>query len=200
MFNKKYRAAFITLLLLLLSLFLTSGTRAVKTKTFSWRLGLQHFLPPSDFVSFSEPVQAKTGELFRFIIIPDADCYCYIVAESDDVEGAQVLFSGVLKKDERWASGLFMLVDPPGSDYFYIVTSLERQITLEKGITELEKDPSVFQSRKVLDEIKSIMGTIKKFTEKPAALSAQYRLGYDYDMGVGFSGSDLYVKTIVINH
>ena len=168
----------------------------------SWSLGLQNY-KTGEMVSFNAPVQSLTGEQFRLVIRPDADCYCYIVYESPDGSDVAVLFSGRLRNGETWYSVVLELAPPRGSESFFIITSRDEQRTLAQRITAFNSNSGNMQRRALMNEVFRIRSDASRFREapeKPVLMGGASRGGGDNNQGVEYSGSEIYVKTISIEH
>ena len=70
---------------------------AQQKDAFTWRMGLQN-CKTGDLVSFSAPVQSRTGEQFIIQINPDNGCFVYVIYQSPGGDEVVVLHSGALKK------------------------------------------------------------------------------------------------------
>lgn len=203
MMNRNYTALkAVVIILLPLFLFVAGGTAEVQKTTFDWTMGLQN-VKTGDSVAFSAPVQSWTGEMFRLIISPKANCYCYIVAESPDGESVEVLYANAMKIDDVWYSQIMELTSPKGSESIYVVMSLEEQKTLAQRISALGPNSTATQKRAVINEVFRLRSETSKFAEvpeKPVLMGGAARGTPEKNQGVEFSGSGIYVKTISIEH
>jgi len=180
----------------------TAGVFAQQTGSVTWTLALQNFRT-NEMVSFSAPVQSWTGEQFRLVVNPSAACFCYVIYESPDGNDVAVLHAGPLKQGELWYSQILELAPPRGSESLFVITSREEQRTLSQRITAFKANSGATQRRALMNEIFRIRSDASRFREapeKPVLMGGASRGNADQNIGVEYSGSEIYVKTISIEH
>ena len=190
------------LLLLVLVFFLAAGLSAQQNRTVTWTLALQNY-KTGEMVPFGTPVQSWTGEQFRLVIRPDSDCYCYVIYESPNGDDVAVLYSGTLKNSESWYSMVLELAEPQGSESLFIIASLNEQRTLAQRITAFNANSGNLQRRALMNEIfriRSEVSRLREPPEKPVLMGGASRGNADKNQGVEYTGLDIYVKTISIEH
>ena len=194
------------LLLLTVIVFTVSAGGQQAASSFSWSLALQN-VKSGDTVPFSASVQSRTGEEFRLVINPKEACFCYVVAESPGNE-VGVVYAGPLHGGETWYSPVMALTEPEGSEYLYIVVSLQEQKNLAQRISALGNGSSSTGMRVVLNEVfrlRSDASRFQEYPEKPVLMGGADRGASEKNQsvefsGVEFSGLETYVKTISIEH
>ena len=165
-------------------------------------MGLQN-CKTGDLVSFSAPVQSRTGEQFIIQINPDNGCFVYVIYQSPGGDEVVVLHSGALKKGEPWNSQVLQLAAPAGEESFFVIMSREEQKTLMQRITAFKVNPGNTQRRAMMTEVFRIRSDASKFQEapeKPVLMGGASRGDAEKNQGVEFSGLGTYVKTISIQH
>lgn len=195
----KKRSALLPLVFLCLFTGFASGQQ---NRTVTWSLALQNYRT-GEMVSFGSPVQSWTGEQYRLVITPAAACYCYIIYESPDGTEAAVLYSGPLKQGDTWYSAVFELSQPSGSESLYIITSRDEQKTLAQRITAFASGSGAAQRRALMNEVFRIRSNSSRFREapeKPVLMGGASRGSPEKNYGVEYSGSEVYVKTISLEH
>ena len=174
---------------------------AENNKTLGWSLALQN-LKSGEMLPFQTPVKSSSGERYRLIIVPQTNCFYYIIVE--EANGNMAVYStGALKGGETWQSPTFQLTAPSGTETLFVITSLKEQKDLVKRISDFSKNPGVTQRRGLMDELNRLRSQVSKFKEtpeKPVLMGGTIRRKDKEDMGVAFSGQDIYVKTISIEH
>jgi hypothetical protein len=152
-------------------------------------------------VSLERPALMETGDIVSFYVTSEADCYCFLVAQSSDNEVA-VLHSRPLKAGEEIRTGAVQLAEPPGTETFFIVMSAGRQRKLEQAVEAHARNPaSTRTGRAVLNEVFALRREVSRLGEKPEQpvyLGGAFR-ALDVE-GTLFSGADMYVKTVSISH
>jgi len=189
-------------LLFILIFCFTAAVSAQQNRAVTWTLALQNF-KTGDMVPFGAPVQSWIGEQFRLVIRPDADCFCYVIYESPTGDDVAVLYSGPLKRNEFWYSMVLELEPPAGSESFFIVTSRDEQRTLSQRITAFKSNSNTVQRRALMNEvfrIRTEASRLREAPEKPVLMGGASRGSSDRNQGVEYSGLDIYVKTISIEH
>jgi len=175
---------------------------AQQNSSLSWSLALQNS-KTGEMVTFSAPVQSRTGEQFQLIIRPNSGCYCYVIAESSGSNDAAVLFAGRLKEGETWYSVTLVLSPPRGSELLYIVISQDEQKNLDQRIAAFNRNAGNSQRRALMNEVFSLRrytSNFKEAPEKPILMGGAARDTSGRNRGVEYSGSGIYVKTISIEH
>ena len=188
--------------LVLFLVFVTVSAFAQQTKSVSWSLALQN-VKTGDMVPFSAPVRSWNGEQFRLIVNPGAGCYCYVIYESPSGDDIAVLYSGAMKPGEQWFSPVMELTAPRGSESLFVVVSREEQKVLAQRISALSSATTATQRRALMNEIFRVRSEASKFKEepeKPVLMGGASRGAPDKAQGVEYSGLDIYVKTISIEH
>jgi len=154
-------------------------------------------------VPYGAPVQSWTGEQYRLVIRPDADCYCYVVYESPDGSEVAVLYADRLKGGEPWYSLVLELAAPRGSESLFVVVSREEQRTLAQRIATFKANSGNIQRRALMNEVFRIRSDASRFMEapeKPVLMGGASRGNSDRNQGTEYSGAEVYVKSISIEH
>ena len=197
------RFSLVILVLAALVLFVAGGgTDKGQGGPFNWTMALQE-VKTGKLLPFSAPVKAKTGEQFRIIINPQADCYCYVIAENDNGDEVTVVYSGQIKANATWQSVDLLLTPPRGTISFFVVTSRNEQTDLSQKIAAFKANSGATQRRALMNQVFSIRSEVSKYKEapeKPILMGAALRGAPDKSEGVEYSGLDTYVKTISIEH
>ena len=178
------------------------GAEKQQAKPFAWSMAL-HNTRTDESLPFSAPVKSRTGEKFRLIINPAAECYFYIIAESPNGEDAAIIQAGPLKGGEEWLSPVFELSPPKGSESFYVVASRTEKAELARSIAAFKSNPGSAQRRTMMNELfrlRSEVSQFKETPEKPVLMGGAARGSPGKSEGVQFSGLETYVKTISIEH
>jgi len=189
-------------LIVIITMPIFAGGSQQDNQTLTWTLALQN-VKTGDMVPFSAPVKSWTGEQFRFIIKPDADCFCYVIAESPDGDEVAVLYSGPIKNGDTWYSSVMQLAPPSGSESFFIIASREEQRTLAQRISALGANSTATARRALMNEIfrlRSEVSQLREGPEKPVLMGGSARGSQDKIEGTEFSGLGVYVKTVSIEH
>jgi hypothetical protein len=172
--------------------------------SFDWSLGFFSAQAGAgeSSASFSRPLALQNGETFALHIKSEEPAYCYVIAR-DSENNAHVLSSQALAKDETLVIGPLELTPPSGQEFFYVVMSFTPRRSLEDHIRLLEQNPG---SRKegddLIGEVLHIRRDISELREKPempVPMGGSFR-GEDIVPGIRYSGTDCYVKSIVIRH
>ena len=168
---------------------------------FSWNMALIN-ARTGEMVPFSAPVQSSTGERFQLVIEAESTCYLYVIAISADETEADILYAGLFGAGQIWYSQILELVPPQGSESLYVITSLTEQQTLAQRITAYNANSGATQRRALVNEIFRIRSDASRFREEPEkpVLMGGATRGEDKGTGVEYSGSEIYVKTISIEH
>ena len=175
---------------------------AQSNKSFSWTMGLQN-MRTGELVPFSAPVQSWTGEQFRLVIETQTQAYCYVIAESAAGNEMAVLYAGRLASGEVWYSQILQLSPPRGSESLFVIVCAEEQRTLAQRITAFNANSGTAQRRALLNEIQSVRSNASRFREapeKPVLMGGASRGGPERSQGVEYSGSEIYIKTVSIDH
>ena len=190
------------LVMLIFVLFSSMGGDEKQSDTLDWKMGLQN-VKTKEMVPFSAPVQSRTGEKFRLVIKPEANCYCYIVAESSNNDEIGILYSGKLEGGKDWLSSELELSPPRGSESIFVITSKAEQTALSQLISAYKSNSGPTQRRALMNEvfrIRSEVSLLKEVPEKPVLMGGSARGAPGNNEGVEFSGLGTYVKTISLNH
>ena len=182
-------------------LFAEGNTDKQQDKTFTWSLALQN-VGKDEAVSFSAPVKSVTGDKYRIIINSEADCYCYVIAETAD-DDVVVLHAGSLKGGAAWISPEIVLSLPNGSENFFIVACREEPPDLVRAVASYQGSTGPTQRRALMNEVfrlRSAVSQFREIPEKPVLMGGASRGESGKNEGVEFSGMDTYVKTISIEH
>jgi hypothetical protein len=172
--------------------------------SFDWSLGLFSAQAGAGetAASFSRPQEMRNGDTFALYIKSEDPAYCYVIAR-DSENNAHVLCNQALVKDQTLVIGPLELTLPSGQEFFYVVMSFTPRRSLEDHIRLFEQNPG---SRKAGDdligEVLQIRRDISELREKPempVPMGGSFR-GGDAVPGVRYSGTDCYVKSILIRH
>ena len=192
------RFGYVSLLLCLTAVY----SFAQQDKPFNWSLALQN-VKSGESVPFSAPVQAKTGDKYRLVIQPQADCFCYVIYESPGGEDVAVIHAGPLKSEGIWYSSVLELTAPRGAESLFVVVSRDEQKTLAQRAAALNNNAGSSQKRALKNEIFRIRSDASKFkeaAEKPVLMGGASRGTPEKSQGVEYSGLGIYVKTVSIEH
>ena len=178
------------------------GSEQQEDKSFAWTMALQN-IRTEDLLPFSAPVKSSTGERFRLVIRPEADCYCYVIAESTNGEEVAALRAGLLDSGKEWLSPDIVLAPPGGSESIFVVVSRDEQAALVQSIDAYNSGNTPVRRRILMNEVLRIRGEVSRYREipeKPIVVGGSARGNPGRNEGVEFSGLDTYVKTISIEH
>jgi len=206
---------FFLVIFLTASIFLAFGSgKQAETGPFAWSMGLQN-TKTNTLVPFSAPVQSYDGEQFRILIKPDKDSFFYVIAQSPDGNDVVVLYNGPIKSGETWYSQVIELTPPGGSESLYIIASRGEQTSLSRLIASAnangkagsmadgKADASLVQKRAIINEVLSLRSEVSQFKEQaetPVLIGGVARSTQDAAEATQYSGLEVYVKTISIEH
>ena len=189
--------------IVILFLFLSVVSGLFAQQKLDWSMAL---VKENIDIPFSKPVEMKDGERFSIIIRNDQECYAYIILV-DSEKQMMVLLDRRLKADEQWQTSPMKLTPPSGTETFYVVMSLLEQKDLKKAIDVFNKENNTRTVRNLNTAVMDVRREASRFKEnpeKPLNLGGSSR-GIESNImefsgGTEFSGAEVYVKTIVINH
>ena len=186
---------------ILLSLYSLVPLFSQEDRTFFWSMCLQN-IRTTEFMPFFAPVQSSTGERFYLIMRFQHECYCYIISENSPTGEMIVAYTGQIAGN-KFFNFRFELTPPGGSESIFIITSRVQLGTLEQRIAAFNTNSGMRQRRALMNEIQNLRRDASRFTEtpeKPVLMGGAGRTVTERDWGVEYSGSELYIKTISINH
>jgi hypothetical protein len=153
--------------------------------------------------SFSRPIIMKDDNIFTILVKSDSTCYCYLVGQ-DSGRNVVILYNGKLEKDTELKIGPVQLNAPAGTENFYVVTSKNQQLKLEKSVEKyLKNNSSKKKADDVITEIFNLRRSVSSLNENPeipVLLGGAFRNTESDIKGTNYSGADTYVKSIVIRH
>ena len=165
---------------------------------FDWTLALSSNVN----VSFSQPIEMRTGDNFSLYLRTETPSYCYIIVQ-DSEQKVQVVKSARLDAREEVRLGPIRILPPSGREVFYIVMSQTEQRDLSTRISAYERNSTQRNAREVINEVLALRRTVAVLNEnpeRPVYMGGAFRGGEDGFNGSEFSGSNFYVKTITISH
>ncbi|MCL2066709.1 MAG: hypothetical protein FWG99_04515 [Treponema sp.] len=175
---------------------------AQQNRTLNWSLGLQN-VKTGELVSFSAPVQCRTGEQYRLIINPGAECFVYVIYQSSRGNDVGVIFYGNLINGAAWHSPSLELIDPQGTESLFIIVSQTEQRNLTQRISAFNNNSSASRRRALMNEVFRVRSNASRYREapeKPVLMGGVARGSPEDGEGVEFSGLGTYVKTISLEH
>ena len=188
-------------LLVLLFCLVAVSVYGQRNRSFDWSLALQD-VKSGEMVPFSTTVPAQTGEQYRLVVQPSARCFCYVVTESANGD-VGVLYSGVLRQAESWYSPAMILQQPGGMESLFIIVSGQEQKTLAQRVAAYKKNSGSSQKRALMNEVfrvRSDTSAFRENPEKPVLMGGASRGEPDKNQGLEYSGQEIYLKTISIEH
>ena len=166
---------------------------------FDWTLALSSNIP----VSFSQPIEMKTGDNFSLLLTSETPSYCYIIVQ-DSEQKVQVVNNSRLDAKEEVRLGPINILPPSGREVFFVVMSHTEQRDLSSKISIFERNATLRNGREVINEVLALrraVSVLNENPEKPIFMGGAFRGGSDEGFnGSEFSGSNCYVKTITISH
>jgi hypothetical protein len=171
--------------------------------SFDWSLGfLSNNLEANDS-PFSRPLQLQNGNEFTFYVKSEAQAYCYIIAR-DSENLSFVLINSVVQKDQMLIIGPLEVTPPEGQELFYVIMSDTPQKTLEDRIHTFEANDGLQKaSDDLLNEVLKIRRDISQLRERPEMpvfMGGSFRNDEPEPKGTRYSGTECYVKSIIIRH
>ncbi|MDR3146175.1 MAG: DUF4384 domain-containing protein [Treponema sp.] len=171
-----------------------------------WSLGFNSDNPDAEETSFSRPLTLQDGNALRILIQSETSASCYVVAV-DSENYVAVLEQTELGDGEWVAIGPLVLTPPGGQEIFYIVMSATPQKALEERLSALRlRGESRTAMQDVIDEILRIRRDVSQLREQPempVSMGGSFR-GGEFDLSWAsafrYSGTDCYVKSIIIRH
>jgi hypothetical protein len=171
-----------------------------------WSLGFLSDNAGANDGSFARPIPLQNGNEFTLYINSDAPAYCYIIAR-DSENNAYVLHNAMLQKDEKLIVGPLEITPPEGQELFYVIMSTGPQKNLEARIRAFElNETSRAAADDLVNEVLSIrreISLLKESPEMPVFMGGSFR-GEESEApepkGVKYSGTECYVKNIIVRH
>jgi hypothetical protein len=136
----------------------------------------------------------ETGDVFSFRLKSGAGCFAYVVAQYS-TGSAAAFYSEPLEAGKTVDIGPVDLSGPGGIETFYIILSSAEQAALGSAIAAYRIEPER-AARSVANEIFNLRRAVSRLNEKT---ERQVSMG-DGVTGLEFSGSDTYVKTVIVEH
>jgi len=180
--------------------FFTAGF-CLYAQAFAWDL---KFLKgrEQESVPLSRQIKMETGETFLITITPETDCFCYVVFYNS-ARKISVLRDAPLIGGIEIDIGPFKLEDPSGTETFYVIMSLERQINLESVIQTFKDSPNSRQNANNLyREVINVQNTASSLGEPAGVFIASggtTRSGSE-KFATRFTDKAMYVRAITIRH
>jgi hypothetical protein len=170
-------------------------------RSLDWSLGFFSDNPGVRGVSFSRPLPLQNGDEFTLYVKSESPAYCYVIAR-DSENSLHVLNNSALGKDEELTVGPLELTPPSGQELFYVIMSGAPQKTLEDHIRLFETGGnSPRASDNLIGEVLRIRRSVSQLRERPEMpLSMGGSFRGEGISGIRYSGTECYVKTIVIRH
>jgi hypothetical protein len=182
-------------------LFLALHGLCAQEASINWSLSLTN--GAEEGFPVSRPVEMKNGDVFSLHIKLEADASCYIIIQDSD-RAVSVLHNARQSAGSETLLGPMQLTPPSGAETLFIIVSAGTQSALETKIAAFTADAGSRRAgRELLNEVFSLrreVSKLKENPEKPVAMGGAFRSSGKQTQGTGFSGSSVYVKTIVINH
>jgi len=185
--------------------FFTAGF-CLYAQTFTWDV---KFLKGKEKESLpiSRQIRMETGEVFLITVMPETDCFCYVVFYDSSRE-ITVIRNAPLIGGIEIDIGSFQLEDPSGTETFYVIMSLERQKKLESLIQAFNGSPNSRQNANNLyNEVVNLQKAASNLGEPASSFIAS---GGTTRGGLAdavqqaqvtrFSGKAVYVRAITIRH
>ena len=170
-----------------------SGLSAQENLT--WSLAL---VKNGQELCFSQPVTMTNQEKFNIKINTQQDCYAYILMENSQKQ-LFILNSRYMRANTNYDTGELRLLPPGGTETFFVVMSSVEQKALQEAINAYNKNKSESVAGNLNNAIRDVRREASRFRENPAippSIGGTIR-GKE---GIEYSGTPVYVKTIVINH
>ncbi|MDR1618019.1 MAG: DUF4384 domain-containing protein [Treponema sp.] len=152
--------------------------------------------------SFVRPLVLRNGDVFTLRIRSEDPAWCYVIAQ-DSAQAVHVLNNSALDQGGTLTIGPLELTLPSGDEIFYIIVSGEPQKTLEGRIRFYEKNGN---SQKAADDlvgevlkIRREVSRLKERPEMPVSMGGSFRSD-EFVRAIKYSGTDCYVKSIVVRH
>lgn len=177
----------------------SSGAMAWKMALLRWN-GSEY-----ESVPFQKTLFMAKEDALQLFIQTDSACFCYVLNETSAGK-LSVVFNSALKPGVPLylpdAEADFQLVDPSGTDKYFVIVSSSRQATLEVLLKAADKNGFLANVTDIEDEILRIRHTSLKIAidgEKPVAIGGVTR-GAKQPKATQMEGKEVYVKTITIKH
>jgi len=151
----------------------------------------------------SRIIQMETGQPFLFSITPGSNCYCYVILY--DSERKITVYHNKFLSEER-TFGPWPLGDPPGTETFYVIMSVEKQTRLENLIETYETNNNKPSSQQYADNLLTEVVNLQKKVSELGKAGSPFISGGggfrgDFEEYVTpFSNTNLYVQPISIRH
>jgi len=183
--------------ILLIVFVLCFATVLLAAQSLTWTLALQK---GDEDISFSRVVTMANGESFSLAIQADRACYAYLIY-TDPQGKMEIILNQRLTAGGVWRED-YELTEPSGREIIHVVMSLAEQAGLQKAIDALNKQNDARTARDLSNAVAGVRRAASQFNEipeKPVGMGGAIR-GGEITGGTEFSGAEVYVKTIVINH
>ena len=183
--------------LLWITVFCLFGAVLFAQQNLSWTMAV---IRGSQGVSFSQPVEMRTGESFNIIIRARQDCFIYLVAQ-DSERQMIVIANRRLRAGEDFQTGFIGLTPPSGSEQIYVIVSRTEQTGLQDAITAFIRQNNARTGRDLFNAVMEIRRSLSAFNEepeRPVTMAGAFR-GTNIS-ATEYSGAPVYVKSIIINH
>jgi len=181
-------------------LFLTAGV-FLQAQSLTWDISFikansQGANP--ECVPVSQIIRMETGQTFVFAVMPEVNAYCYVIAHMSSRRIA-VMHDRQLSSGEEKVFGIYRLVEPAGTEIFYVIMSIERLTDLEALIRQFNDNPNSKQaSDSLYREVISLQSAVSAAGEPAVSFIP---MGGDVSgFSTSFSGRKLYVRAIEIRH
>ena len=158
-------------------------------------------------VPISRQIRMETGDVLQFTVMPETDCFCYVVFY-DSARQISVMWNAPVKGGNEANFGPFKLEDPAGTETFYVIMSLERQKNLENAIQAYNGNPNSRQNADNLyHEVVNLQTAAANLGEPASSLissggttRALPQENAQQAQVTHFSGKAMYVRLISIRH
>ena len=144
----------------------------------------------------------RDGEKFNIRINTQKDCYAYVLVE-DSEKNLVILLNRYMPADESYTTGDITLMQPGGAETFFVVMSSVEQKALHDAINNYNQNKGISTANDLNNAIRAGRREASRFRENPSiprSMGGAIRGEDPQEMGIEYSGTPVYVKTIVINH
>ncbi|MDR2313092.1 MAG: DUF4384 domain-containing protein [Spirochaetaceae bacterium] len=152
--------------------------------------------------TFSRPILMTDGETFILVIRATEACYCYIVYQ-DAVRNTEILYNGRLTAGNDLSLGPYRLEPPSGTETIQVVISKIPQQKIDDAAKNYAQARSRGNADKLMNSIYELRRSISSLVEspeKPVLLGGAFRDTGGGTTGVQYTGTAVYVKSVLIRH
>ena len=185
-------------------LFLLAGTACglfAQTSSVNWAMSLLG--KNGEGLPLSKPAEMKNGDVFSIQINLESNAYCYVIAQ-DSERGVAVLHNAQQSAGSKIVLGPMQITPPAGTESIFVIVSAGTQKELEAKIAALTTDAGSRRAgRDLVNEVFNLrrdVSKLKENAEKPVAMGGAFRKMGETVSGTSYSGAEVYVKTVSVNH